>query len=377
MKIIVEMDQVPKGKTTLYVGNLSPKVNENILQEIFAVSGPIASVKIINDVNYAHGSLKYGFVEYKDVSSAETALQTMNGRRIFENEIKVNWAHQTSGSDTMSQFHLFVGDLAPDVNDADLAQAFASFPSRTESRVMWDHNTNRSRGYGFVSFKDRTDAEKAIATMNGEYIGSRPVRVNWANQKSQHQAGTNTLVPGMGGGTFAPNPNYKFGIQNYEIILQQAQPYNTTVYVGNLTAYTTQNDLIPLFQPFGYIVEIRMSADRGFSFVKMDSHEAAAMAICNLQGYSINGRPIKCGWGKDKPADATGTQGSVAPGNTAPSQFGAGFFGQQQPFAYDSYLSTYGNNQAFTAGPQGAYSYYAQQLQPPHGAQSQAGNSSQ
>jgi hypothetical protein len=33
-------------------------------------------------------------------------------------------------------------------------------------------------------FRDKTDAEQAIATMNGKWLGSRAIRVNWANQKT-------------------------------------------------------------------------------------------------------------------------------------------------------------------------------------------------
>jgi hypothetical protein len=36
-------------------------------------------------------------------------------------------------------------------------------------------------------------------------------------------------------------------------------------------------DLVPLFQNFGYVLETRLQADRGFAFVKMDSHENAAL----------------------------------------------------------------------------------------------------
>src|SRR3984885_16069058 len=84
------------------------------------------------------------------------------------------------------------------------------------------------------------------------------------------------------------------GVQSYDMVVQQTPQWQTTCYVGNLTPYTTQNDLVPLFQNFGYVVETRFQSDRGFAFVKMDTHENAAMAICQLSGYNVNGRPLKC-----------------------------------------------------------------------------------
>lgn len=55
---------------------------------------------------------------------------------------------------------------------------------------MWDQTTGKSRGFGFVAFRERADAEQAIATMNGEWLGSRAIRCNWANQKTPgHAAG--------------------------------------------------------------------------------------------------------------------------------------------------------------------------------------------
>jgi len=52
----------------------------------------------------------------------------------------------------LSQFQIFVGDLASDVNDKMLLDAFFPFGC-TDARVMWDHNTGRTKGYGFVAFK--------------------------------------------------------------------------------------------------------------------------------------------------------------------------------------------------------------------------------
>ena len=299
-----------------------------MLTEIFAVAGPVQHVKIIPDRNYQHGGLNYGFVEYTDMRSAETALQTLNGRKIFDTEIRVNWAYQgqQNKEDTTGHFHVFVGDLSPEVSDEILGKAFSAFGSMSDARVMWDMNSGKSRGYGFLAFRDKTDAEQAIATMNGEWLGSRAIRVNWANQKTQGSMGgpgapvMGARPPGMGG---APAPiNFQGGPLNYESVVQQTPAFNSTVYVGNLVPYATQADLIPLFQSIGYLSEIRMQADRGFAFVKLDTHENAAMAIVQLQGHLVHGRPIKCSWGKDRGAGESQPGGPVASPTTAAVGYG-------------------------------------------------------
>ena len=42
------------------------------------------------------------------------------------------------------------------------------------------------------------------------------------------------------------------GVQSYDMVVQQTPQWQSTCYVGNLTPYTTQNDLVPLFQNYGY-----------------------------------------------------------------------------------------------------------------------------
>lgn len=212
----------------------------------------------------------------------------------------MNWAYQsntTSKEDTSGHFHIFVGDLSNEVNDEVLLQAFSAFGSVSEARVMWDMKTGRSRGYGFVAFRERPDAEKALSSMDGEWLGSRAIRCNWANQKGQPSIAQQQAMQQMGLTPTTPYGHHHFpthGVHSYDMIVAQTPQWQTTCYVGNLTPYTTQNDVVPLFQNFGYVLESRFQADRGFAFIKMDSHENAAMAICQLNGYNVNGRPLKC-----------------------------------------------------------------------------------
>ncbi|KAL4951672.1 hypothetical protein BDW69DRAFT_169531 [Aspergillus filifer] len=320
------------NKRALYVGGLDPRVTEDILKQIFETTGHVISVKIIPDKNqFNNKGANYGFVEFDDPGAAERAMQTLNGRRIHQSEIRVNWAYQsntTNKEDTSNHFHIFVGDLSNEVNDEVLLQAFSAFGSVSEARVMWDMKTGRSRGYGFVAFRDRADADKALSSMDGEWLGSRAIRCNWANQKGQPSISQQQAMAAMGMTPTTPFGHHHFpthGIQSYDMVVQQTPAWQTTCYVGNLTPYTTQNDIVPLFQNFGYVIETRMQADRGFAFIKMDNHENAASAICQLNGYNVNGRPLKCSWGKDRPPTGqfdnfSGQQGN-SPFNSSPGPY--------------------------------------------------------
>ena len=55
--------------------------------------------------------------------------------------------------------------------------------SFSDCRVVRDPQTLKSKGYGFVSFTKKVEAENAIALMNGQWLGSRSIRTNWATRK--------------------------------------------------------------------------------------------------------------------------------------------------------------------------------------------------
>ncbi|KAF2760025.1 hypothetical protein EJ05DRAFT_475043 [Pseudovirgaria hyperparasitica] len=76
---------------------------------------------------------------------------------------------------------LFVGNLAGEVTDDSLLKAFSKF-NAAKARVIRDKRTTKSKGYGFVSFKNADDFFSAAKEMVGKYIGSHPVTIKKAEK---------------------------------------------------------------------------------------------------------------------------------------------------------------------------------------------------
>ena len=64
-------------------------------------------------------------------------------------------------------FRIFVGDLGNEVSDDALLRAFSRYPSLLKARVVRDKKTKKTKGFGFVSFKDPQDYLKAMREMHG------------------------------------------------------------------------------------------------------------------------------------------------------------------------------------------------------------------
>jgi len=84
---------------------------------------------------------------------------------------------------------LFVGSLSWDTNDEGLRTAFSPFGEITEAIVITDRNSNRSRGFGFVTFEEDEAADKAMAELNGTELDGRTIRVDVAQAKERNRGG--------------------------------------------------------------------------------------------------------------------------------------------------------------------------------------------
>ncbi|KAJ6818244.1 oligouridylate-binding protein 1-like [Iris pallida] len=213
---------------SVYVGNIHVQVTEALLQEVFQRTGLVEGCKLIRK-----DKSSFGFIDYFDRRSAALAIMTLNGRHLFGQPIKVNWAYASGHrEDTSGHYNIFVGDLSPEVTDATLFAFFSVYSSCSDARVMWDQKTGHSRGFGFVSFRSQQDAQSAINNLTGKWLGSRQIRCNWATKgadaNDDKQNSDTKSMAELANGSTEDGHDYvnDEGPEN--------NPKYRTVYVGNL-----------------------------------------------------------------------------------------------------------------------------------------------
>jgi RNA recognition motif-containing protein len=94
---------------------------------------------------------------------------------------------------------LFVGSLSWNTTDEGLRRAFEKFGEVLEAKVIKDRDTDRSRGFGFVSFANPKDAMDAMQGMDGQELDGRAIKVNEA-QERERSGGGGPRGGGGGGG---------------------------------------------------------------------------------------------------------------------------------------------------------------------------------
>ncbi|KAA8496213.1 Embryonic polyadenylate-binding protein [Porphyridium purpureum] len=180
---------------------------------------------------------------------------------------------------------LYVGDLHPDVTEANLFEVFSAVGPVTSIRVCRDMVTRRSLGYAYVNFNSVVDAERALDTMNffaSPATKDKPLRLMWKHR----------------------DPNVRRSGQG-------------NVFVKNLDKSIDNKTLYDTFSSFGNIMSCKVMTDehgesRGYGFVHFETAEAADAAIAEVDKKDIAGKPVSVTHFKSrKEREATGESRSV------------------------------------------------------------------
>lgn len=175
--------QSDSGK--LFIGGISWDTNEERLKEYFSSYGEVVEAVIMKDrtTGRARG---FGFVVFADPAVADRVVKekhNIDGRMVEAKKAvprdDQNILNRNSGSIHGSPGpgrtrKIFVGGLASTVTESDFKMYFDQFGTITDVVVMYDHNTQRPRGFGFITYDSEEAVEKVLVKsfheLNGKMV---------------------------------------------------------------------------------------------------------------------------------------------------------------------------------------------------------------
>ncbi|XP_019191148.1 PREDICTED: heterogeneous nuclear ribonucleoprotein 1-like isoform X2 [Ipomoea nil] len=165
----------------LFVGGISWDTNEGRLKEYFQTFGEVVEAVIMKDraTGRARG---FGFVVFEDPSVAERVVKEkhmIDGRTVeAKKAVPRDDQHMNRNSVNIPSFpgsirtrKIFVGGLASSVSESDFKKYFDQFGTITDVVVMYDHNTQRPRGFGFITYDSEEAVDRVLHKMFHELNG--------------------------------------------------------------------------------------------------------------------------------------------------------------------------------------------------------------
>uniref|UniRef100_A0A1D1XK76 RNA-binding protein Musashi Rbp6 n=1 Tax=Anthurium amnicola TaxID=1678845 RepID=A0A1D1XK76_9ARAE len=243
----------------LFIGGISWDTNEERLREYFMNYGEVVEAVIMKDrtTGRARG---FGFVVFADPVVAERVLMekhTIDGRMVEAKKAVPRDDHHILNRNSSSVHgspsqhartkKIFVGGLPSSVTETDFKRYFEQFGSITDAVVMYDHNTQRPRGFGFITYGSEDAVDKALVKTFHELNG-KMVEVKRAVPKE--------LSPGP---AMRSPIGYNYGLRTNNFLNGYTQGYNPS----SISGYGVRMDArfgpiasgrsgFPPFSPAGY-----------------------------------------------------------------------------------------------------------------------------
>ncbi|RCV09528.1 hypothetical protein SEVIR_2G041700v4 [Setaria viridis] len=184
----------PRGEEPgrLFVGNLPYTFTSDELNDAFSEAGRVDDAQIIYD-KVTNRSRGFAFVTMATAEEAAKAIQMFDGALLGGRTARVNYPEVPRGGErrtvTMDgrrrddgTYKIYAGNLGWGVRADALRSVFEGQTGLLDARVIFERETGRSRGFGFVSFRTAEDAQAALEALDGVELEGRPLRLSLAEQ---------------------------------------------------------------------------------------------------------------------------------------------------------------------------------------------------
>lgn len=209
-------DGASPGK--IFIGGLARETTSAQFVKHFGKYGEITDSVIMKDRRTGQPR-GFGFITYADPSVVDTVIQdshVINGKQV---EIKRTIPKGSMGSKDFKTKKIFVGGIPTSVDEDEFNEFFSKFGEVKEHQIMRDHSSNRSRGFGFITFESEESVDEILSNGNRiEFAGTKveikkaePKKPNpppstskrYSDSRSSYGGGFGDAYGGYGGGGFA------------------------------------------------------------------------------------------------------------------------------------------------------------------------------
>ena len=271
------------GVGNIFIKNLDKSIDNKIMYDTFSTFGNILSCKVAQD---EEGNSKgYGFVHFEAEESATQAINKvngmlLNGKKVFVGKFVPRKEREKQLGEKAKMFtNVFVKNFGDEVDtDEKLQDMFTKFGEISSAKVMVD-DSGKGRGFGFVSFENPEDAEKACDEMNEkEMSNGKKLYVGRAQKKAERQA----------------ELRRKFE----QIKMDRLNRYQgVNLYVKNLDDTIDDERLRKEFSPYGTISSAKVMSEasgrsKGFGFVCFSTPEEATKAVTEMNNRIVGSKPL-------------------------------------------------------------------------------------
>ncbi|CAI0452707.1 unnamed protein product [Linum tenue] len=266
------------GIGNIFVKNLHDSIDNAKLEEIFSKYGRILSCKVT--VSEDGNSKGYGFVQFESPESASLAIESADGSIVEGKKLSVSKfmrKEERFNPENPEEYrNLYFKNLDDNVSEEILRERFSKFGEITSLLVSKDED-GRSKGFGFVNFKETAAAQQAQRSMNMIQFGSKVLYVARAQKKSERQQSLR---------------------QQSEQRSEWLQKYkNCNLYVKNINDGVDDAQLRDHFSKIGSVVATRImrtenGVSKGFGFVCLSTVDEAAKSVTLLNGSLFHGKPL-------------------------------------------------------------------------------------